>query len=69
MATKGWSSRRFFAGVRKAIDKPSHEMERQGAVVIAMAAARGDSISDAAVAREVWMAMAAQRAKEMETPQ
>lgn len=68
MATKRWSSRRFFAGVRKAIDEPSHEMERQGAVVIAMAAARGDTVSDAAVAREVWMAMAAQRQRELEAP-
>lgn len=60
------SGRRRASIVRLVAGKPSPEMERHGAAVLAIALGTTTDQQLVDMAREVWTAMAAQRAKEME---
>lgn len=67
MSDRTRSGRRKSAIVRLVAGAPSAEMERHGAAVLAIALGTTTDQQLVDMAREVWTAMAAQRAKEMET--
>lgn len=70
--SEGSAQRRRLAVSRSArnaalVAPPSPDMERQGATALAIAMGVTTDQQLVDMAREVWSAMAAQRAKEMET--
>lgn len=66
MSDRTRSDRRKAAIVRLVSGPPSPDMERHGAAVLAIALGTTTDPQLLEMAREVWNAMAAQRAKEME---
>jgi hypothetical protein len=63
MAAPGGKLRRWKSGFRKAIDEPSEQMLCQGAAVLRLSS--GQQIEPSEIAREIWIAMAAQRKSEL----